>query len=1649
MYDNRYEEDQPSSVTATTTTTASPSQQPPLFIKNGFLEQREHRNGGNISPFSIGSYRNSPPISPITLSRRTPPLENTMIKEKIQHLGWIGSPQIPGGGRGRQRSNSVAIGSPGSLAFLQNQYEDLKRQMEEKEKDAQLAAEIGKLLLDRNQELEDNVLHLMEIEKKYQENSSQFDFLKNQNEILNGNLKEATKSNEILYEKLKEEASNGKNKKLSSHRSSNKTISPSMSELDNLHLEIEELRNRDILKDRNILKLKSEKEILLNQIEELKNSLYDRDESDKELVSLKEKNRLLSFKLKTFTDMNIDNSILDEFKILKSNFHLTLENLVNSVSKIEEFNIDQENKLINESRLVLDQIIIDESTGSIYTNLVNKLKELDIVTKYIDNKISNYDNDSNNNSDLDITVSDMISTTKESNFLNCSLFLIISIISISKNKELLERILKEKSKIQELTEDLLELNEKYQTSTKLNDRLELDQLSTSNQIESLKLNINELQKSLLDIESGKENEISLLKNEILGLKSKLTESNTMNHALESNVNSKLLDYVDGFTIVYNRTVDELESKIKSLEEDKLKMIKSIEELESTLKQTNESTEEKSVVIRELREKLGQSLSDQDNQRNSISNLELELETVSKDLKLQLESLNSQSKETIDRLNMEIQALQQSLRDQVSQSQVELEQLKQKDCEECHMLRDSLKSFQNEIDQIKGKECTECTILKDQLEVSIQKKQHEIEIINSKHCHESQLIQEEMKQQIDSLQSTLSLLQSKEIQVINESEERVNQMKLKIEEKDNELQKLITDNEQRVLEFENQRSESKQKIDTLSEQVETLKQQTASLSIIQDLQIENSQLKKLNLESDITLQQSQLILDQKDLIIRELTEKLEAEKSLTRDLEYKLIENQHQKELEIQQQQQQQVIIVEEPIILKKKEIEPTTKEQHICNDNPVSEEDIELIKYVNSILNSNIPTNCLICILENFEDGLTFCNLINHFIPDTIDYRALHKICSSRIEKIENISLALNSIKVYGGITSFSAESIVDLKIHPELAFLWKHNPEHKKSNDKEKWDNFITLEPPAFLRRWVNHFLKLENVPLITNFTNDFNDFKIINRILKHIYPNDWKSNNLSENPSPDSILEFIKINLNCGKIIFKHHIQQENPDEQKVLFLLAQLFHLNSGIHLSKDCPIEPDSPEIGPTSEEKACKVWLKTVDISATSLDDFRDGLLLLRALDKEVSPGIVNWKQVNLNPTNTFSMTENCNYCVSIGKSLRFSLVGIAGKDFVDGNKKFLMSFVWQMMRLSVLKRVNLKTTKNGKEITDTDLIAWANQKVLKSGKSSSMKSFGDSTLKDGIFLLDLLNSIQLGSIDYKEVQYFDNYESKKANAKYVISVARRLGCTAIIFWEDIVEAKPNMIMTFLCDLIDFGNNPLKRDLTESGMIGNGIVSNIPLLNLSFSSDDGKQPSTMGKDIGFLNTSSFNDSGNEPFSIKTEVAPKNKYSNDFEVESLNFLILFFEEFQGNILVYTESPLCLYVNYPYINSFPYYDTLESGSIPLSVEKLYISHLLIKHDPHHLVPPSVSKLLLQSWSYKGETDLIPPWIKGLTISSSLENNQDGSNGGLLKGNFSGTFSNELNTNGSKELLRCNVSVLCTFQYINETYWESAHFSTASKTY
>ena len=84
-----------------------------------------------------------------------------------------------------------------------------------------------------------------------------------------------------------------------------------------------------------------------------------------------------------------------------------------------------------------------------------------------------------------------------------------------------------------------------------------------------------------------------------------------------------------------------------------------------------------------------------------------------------------------------------------------------------------------------------------------------------------------------------------------------------------------------------------------------------------------------------------------------------------------------------------------------------------------------------------------------------------------------------------------------------------------------------------------------------------------------------------------------------------------------------------------------------------------------------------------------------------------------------------------------------------------------------------------------------------------MRDLHDKSLASGLFLIALLRSIEPRVIDNTLVCAGESDDEKKLNAKYAISSARKLGCTLFLLWEDIVDVRPKMILTFVATVMMF------------------------------------------------------------------------------------------------------------------------------------------------------------------------------------------------------------------------------------------------------
>ncbi|XP_031262198.1 fimbrin-5-like isoform X1 [Pistacia vera] len=515
-------------------------------------------------------------------------------------------------------------------------------------------------------------------------------------------------------------------------------------------------------------------------------------------------------------------------------------------------------------------------------------------------------------------------------------------------------------------------------------------------------------------------------------------------------------------------------------------------------------------------------------------------------------------------------------------------------------------------------------------------------------------------------------------------------------------------------------------------------------------------------------------------------------------------------------------------------INESEKASYVAHINSYLAEDPFLKKY----LPIDPATNEL---FEVAKDGVLLCKLINVAVPGTIDERAINtKRVLNPWEKNENHTLGLNSAKAIGcTVVNIGTQDLAEARPHLLLGLIsqiikiqlladlnLKKTPQLVELvDDSQDVEELIGLSPEKVLLKWMNfHLKKAGYEKQVTNFSSDLKDGEAYAHLLTALAP---------EHSSPDTfdtkdptvratkVLEQAE-KLDCKRYLTPKDIVEGSPNLN--LAFVAQIFQHRNGLSFdSKKISFAEMMTDDAQTSREERCfRLWINSLGIPTyvnNVFEDVRNGWVLLEVLDK-VSPESVNWKQASKPPMKMpFRKVENCNQVVKIGKQLKFSLVNVAGNDIVQGNKKLILgkffhlyfrwgiskgpcSFLWQLMRFTMLQLLkNLRSHSEGKEITDADILNWANNKVKKADRTSQMESFKDKKLSTGVFFLELLSAVEPRVVNWSLVTKGENEEDKKLNATYIISVARKLGCSIFLLPEDIIEVNQKMILILTASIM--------------------------------------------------------------------------------------------------------------------------------------------------------------------------------------------------------------------------------------------------------
>ncbi|XP_017574285.1 plastin-3 isoform X2 [Pygocentrus nattereri] len=482
------------------------------------------------------------------------------------------------------------------------------------------------------------------------------------------------------------------------------------------------------------------------------------------------------------------------------------------------------------------------------------------------------------------------------------------------------------------------------------------------------------------------------------------------------------------------------------------------------------------------------------------------------------------------------------------------------------------------------------------------------------------------------------------------------------------------------------------------------------------------------------------------------------------------------------------------------------------------------------VLPMNPNTNDL---FKAVGDGIVLCKMINLSVPDTIDERTINKKKLTPFTTQENLNLALNSASAIGcHVVNIGAMDLREGKPHLVLGLLWqiikiglfadielsRNEALAALLREGETLEDLMKLSPEELLLRWANYHLENAGWHKINNFSSDIKDSRAYFHLLNQIAPKGLKENeeridiNMAGFTEKDDLkrAEAMLVQadrLGCRQFVTSTDVVSGNPKLN--LAFVANLFNKYPALTKPENQDIDWGLLE-GETREERTFRNWMNSLGVNPHVnhlYGDLQDALVILQLYERIKVP--VDWNnKVNKPPYPKIGANmkklENCNYAVELGKTTaKFSLVGIGGQDLNDGNPTLTLALVWQLMRRYTLNV--LEDLGDGQKVNDDIIVNWVNKTLSGAGKSTKISSFKDKEISSSLPVLDLIDAIQPGSIHYDLVKTGSLSEQDKLeNAKYAVSMARKIGARVYALPDDLVEVKPKMVMTVFACLMGRG-----------------------------------------------------------------------------------------------------------------------------------------------------------------------------------------------------------------------------------------------------
>ncbi|XP_020494368.1 plastin-1 [Labrus bergylta] len=507
------------------------------------------------------------------------------------------------------------------------------------------------------------------------------------------------------------------------------------------------------------------------------------------------------------------------------------------------------------------------------------------------------------------------------------------------------------------------------------------------------------------------------------------------------------------------------------------------------------------------------------------------------------------------------------------------------------------------------------------------------------------------------------------------------------------------------------------------------------------------------------------------------------------------------------------------------------------------EEKVAFVNWINKALAKDPDCQHLLpmnpddgSLFASVRDGILLCKMINLSMPDTIDERVINTKKLTTFKMTENLVLALNSASAIGcTVVSIDALGLMAGKPHLVLGLFWQiikaglfADIEISRNEglisllaDGEQLERLMSLSPEELLLRWVNYHLRNAGTKTINNFSEDIKDsrayFYLMDQIakqeeleMKRRIKIDMSGLNVRDLDKRAELMLQQAARLDCRQFVSPHDVTSGNSKLN--MAFVANLYNMHPAmekVHMHNGLQNAHLEAE---TKEEKTFRNWMNSLGVSPYVnylYSDLIDGLIILQLYEKVNVP--VNWKRVNMPPYPylgaNMKKLENCNYAVSLGRDVaHFSLVGIGGQNLNEGSPMHTLALLWQLMRRYTVRV--LSDLGDGEKVKDEIIINWVNTTLGQKHKDTQISSFKDLRISTSLPVIDLIDVIAPGNVRWDMVNRGERGMLKPAdkleNAKYAISLARKIGARVYAQPDDLVEVNPKMVLTLFASLMGHG-----------------------------------------------------------------------------------------------------------------------------------------------------------------------------------------------------------------------------------------------------